>query len=221
MAFISVFDVLGPNMIGPSSSHTAGAARLADVARRIAGAPVAQAHFTLYGSFAHTGKGHGTDKALVAGMLGLTPDDERLREAYDLAQAQGLAVSFTLSDEEVGHPNTVRIDVVCTDGSTCQVTGASVGGGNIEITAINGLDVLLTGEYPTIILEHWDRPGVVSDATRLLTDAAINIAFMRVFREQRGDRATMIIETDERVPPAVLDRLRHEVREVVKVTSVD
>lgn len=217
---LSAFDIVGPRMIGPSSSHTAGAARLAAVARRIAGAPVRAATFTLYGSFAHTGRGHGTDRALVAGMLGMAPDDERLPQAFDLAEQAGLLYAFGTSDEECDHPNTVRIQMDCQDGSHSEILGASVGGGNIEVQEINGLDVHLTGNYPTLLIEHRDRPGAISDVTQILTDCGINIAFMRVFREQRGDRAAMVIETDQPLEAALLERIRGQVPELLRVISV-
>jgi len=197
MADYSVFDIIGPRMTGPSSSHTAGACRLGGVARRIAGGDIKSVEFTLYGSFAKTGAGHGTDKALIAGVLGMEPDDARIRDAYEKAKEAGLSVRFTLSEEQKPHPNTAKIRVTEAGGRVTEVVGESVGGGNIRITEINGLDVELTGEYPTLIIRYQDVPGVVAVVTHVLAQHRINIAFMRVFRHGKGADAYMIIETDQ------------------------
>lgn len=153
----SAFDIIGPRMIGPSSSHTAGAARLAQVAGKIAGPDVAEVEFVLYGSFAQTGRGHGTDRALLAGILGLDPDDERLRDSFALARERGLAFRFTNSQEEAGHPNTVRIKARSRAGRRSEILGCSIGGGSILITQINGTEVEFTGEYPTVIIRYTDQ----------------------------------------------------------------
>lgn len=193
----SVFDIIGPRMTGPSSSHTAGAVRLGYIARRIIGADIAEAVFTLYGSFAETGRGHGTDKALIAGIMGCMPDDPRISSAYKLAREAGVRVEIVLSDEPADHPNTVRIDAEDVNGVRTQVVGRSVGGGNILITEINGLEVEVTGDYPTLIIQHHDVPGVISDVSRVLAQLNVNIAYMKVFRHGRGDTdAYMCIETD-------------------------
>ena len=155
----SVFDIIGPRMTGPSSSHTAGAVRLAHVARHIAGMRVVCAELTLFGSFAETGKGHGTDKALIAGVLGMKEDDARIRDAYRIAREEGVEVSVRYSDLPCAHPNTARIVVTNDKGEVTDVVGQSVGGGNIRIVEINGLDVELTGDYPTLIIQHTDEPG--------------------------------------------------------------
>ncbi len=201
MESLSVFDIVGPRMTGPSSSHTAGAVRLAYIARRIVGKPVSEVLFTLYGSFAETGKGHGTDKALIAGILGLLPDDARIKNAYELAREQGVLVDFEYSDETPRHPNTVHIRVTAEDESVTEVIGRSVGGGNILITEINGLEVELSGDYPTIIVRHRDEPGVIAEVSHVLAQLHINIAFMRVFRHGKGEDAYMCIETDTPVTP--------------------
>lgn len=207
----SVFDIIGPRMTGPSSSHTAGAVRLGYITRRIMGEEPSHASFTLYGSFAETGRGHGTDKALIAGLLGCMPDDARIRSAYKLARDSGLSVDFIWSEEPVEHPNTVRIIAEDVNGKETDVTGRSVGGGNILITKINGLDVEVTGEYPTLIIQHHDMPGVISDVSRVLAQLGVNIANMRVFRRGKGDNeAYMVIESDEPVTPdmpAIIMRL--------------
>lgn len=199
MAEYSVFDIIGPRMTGPSSSHTAGACRLANTARRIAGEDIMSVTFTLYGSFAKTGAGHGTDKALIAGILGMQPDDPGIINAYETAEQLGVDVSFSYSEETMHHPNTVRIHVTGKDGNTTEVVGESIGGGNIRIVEINGLDVELTGDYPTLIIQYQDVPGVVAVVTHVLAQHHINIAFMRVFRHGKGADAYMIIETDQAV----------------------
>lgn len=199
MAEYSVFDIIGPRMTGPSSSHTAGACRLANTARRIAGEDISAVTFTLYGSFAKTGAGHGTDKALIAGVLGMQPDDPGIINAYEMAEQSGVDVSFSYSEETMHHPNTVRIRITGKGGNTTEVVGESIGGGNIRIVEINGLDVELTGDYPTLIIQYQDVPGVVAVVTHVLAQHHINIAFMRVFRHGKGADAYMIIETDQAV----------------------
>lgn len=199
MEEFSVFDIIGPRMTGPSSSHTAGAVRLAHVARHIAGMDVAEAAFTLYGSFAETGRGHGTDKALIAGVLGMEPDDERIKDAYRIAREMQVPVSVEFSDESAAHPNTARIVITDSAGRRTEIVGESVGGGNILVTEINGLDVEFTGEYPTLIIQHTDQPGVIAEVSHVLAQLNINIAFMRVFRHGKGEDAYMTIETDQPV----------------------
>jgi len=196
MEDFSVFDIIGPRMTGPSSSHTAGAVRIAYIARRLIGAEISSVHFTLYGSFAETGRGHGTDKALIGGILGFATDDERIRHAYEFAKEQGVQVDFTYSDEPVDHPNTVKIEAVDVNDRKMEVVGRSVGGGNILITEINEQGVELSGDYPTLIVSHKDEPGVIAEVSHVLAQLNINIAFMRVFRHGRGRDAYMCIETD-------------------------
>ena len=196
MEDFSVFDIIGPRMTGPSSSHTAGAVRIAYIARRLVGEEISRVHFTLYGSFAETGRGHGTDKALIGGILGFMPDDERIRRAYEYAKEQGVQVEFTYSDEPAEHPNTVKIEISDVKDHTMEVVGRSVGGGNILITEINEQAVELSGEYPTLIVSHRDEPGVIAEVSHVLAQLNVNIAFMRVFRHGRGRDAYMCIETD-------------------------
>ena len=203
----SVFDIVGPRMTGPSSSHTAGAVRLAHVARHIAHFDVTEAAFTLYGSFAETGRGHGTDKALIAGALGMEPDDPNIKRAYEIAREREVLVSVAYSDEPVEQPNTARIAITGQDGAQTVVVGVSVGGGNILITEINGLSVELTGEYPTIVVQHRDEPGVIAEISHVLAQLKINIAFMRVFRHGRGEDAYMTIETDQKITDDTLQMI--------------
>ena len=216
----SVFDIIGPRMTGPSSSHTAGAVRLAHIARHIAGQDVAQATFTLYGSFAETGKGHGTDKALVAGVLGMAPDDARIKEAFAVAREQGVLVSVVFSDEPAKHPNTARIEITGSGGQQTEIVGESVGGGNIRISEINGLEVEFSGDYPTLIIQHNDQPGVIAEVSNVLAQLNVNIAFMRVFRHGKGEDAYMTIETDQKVTAQMQAMLRQRCDGINKLFSV-
>ena len=193
-----VFDIVGPVMIGPSSSHTAGAVRLGLMARKILG---------------QTYRGHGTDKALIAGILGFAPDDERIREALQLAEEKGLSYRFQKVNLEQAHPNTAVIHLTGASGRTARVRGSSVGGGNIRITNIDGYEVELTGTYPALITIHHDRPGVITKVTQILARYEVNIAFMRVSRHSRGEMAMMILELDEPLADEVIDECR-EVYEV-------
>lgn len=200
----SVFDIVGPRMTGPSSSHTAGAVRIALMARRIAHEDVSDVRFTLYGSFAETGRGHGTDKALIAGILGMEPDDADIKNAYAIARERGVGVTMDFSDEQPEQPNTARVEITGSDGTETVVVGVSVGGGNILITEINGLGVEISGEYPTLIVQHRDELGVIAEVTHVLATLKINIAFMRSFRHSKGEDAYMTIETDQKITDETL-----------------
>jgi L-serine dehydratase len=194
-----VFEVIGPVMIGPSSSHTAGAVRLGRLARSVLGETPQRALVTLHGSFASTGRGHGTDLALIAGLLGYAPDDERIRVADAEAKTAGLSVTF--ADEDLGevHPNTARVAMTGADGRTVTVQGSSIGGADVVLTAIDDFDVAITGELPVLVVEHQDRPGVIASVSAVLARHGANIASMEVSRERRGARALMVIETDQPV----------------------
>lgn len=201
-----LFDILGPIMIGPSSSHTAGAARLGKIARDIVQMPFNKVEFLLHGSFAKTYEGHGTDKALVGGVLGMDPDDENIRDAFSIAEEKGLAFTFIETDLGYEHPNTVKIIFHPIDSAAAvYITGSSVGGGNILITDINGNKVEFTGDYPTLLLRYLDRKGVISQVTTLLTTNEINIATMKVIRER--NIATMLIETDSDIENDLVDEI--------------
>lgn len=199
----SLFDIVGPVMIGPSSSHTAGAARLGALARAVVGETPRSAHITLHGSFATTGRGHGTDRALVAGLLGYAPDDERLPEALIIARDQGIAITFAAEDLGEVHPNTARMDMTDADGREFVVQGSSLGGGDVLVTLVNDFPVEVTGELPVLVVVHQDQPGVVAAVTARLAADVINIASMQVAREKRGARALMLIETDEPLPEEI------------------
>lgn len=222
MSFISVFDVLGPNMIGPSSSHTAGAAVIAGLARRLISPPLRQVEFTLYGSFAKTYHGHGTDRALLGGMLGFATDDLRIRDSFQIAKERGIAFRFTPNEIETElHPNTVDIRMENTAGQVMEVRGVSLGGGKVKIVRINGVEVDFTGEYSALIVVHQDTPGVVAHITRVLSEQNVNIAFMRLFREARGHTAYSIIESDGRLPDTIPQQLcgNPHIRNVMLVQS--
>lgn len=203
----SIFDVVGPVMVGPSSSHTAGAVRLGALARAIAGAPLRSAEVTLHGSFASTGRGHGTDLAIIAGLLGFAPHDTRIPDARTHAGTAGMQVVFAEADLGDVHPNTAEMRLVTIAGDTVLVRGSSLGAGDVEITLIDDFPVRLTGELPALGVIHHDQPGVVAAVSARLAAEGINIASMQVFRERRGARALMVIETDTVADDAVARQL--------------
>lgn len=212
MSFISVFDVLGPNMIGPSSSHTAGAAVIAFLAQKMINGPLVKVEFTLYGSFAKTYRGHGTDRALLGGIMGFATDDMRIRESFEIAREKGLEFSFIPNEEETEvHPNTVDIAMENAAGQKMLIRGESLGGGKVRIVRINQVKVEFTGEYSAVIVIHQDKPGVVAHITKCLSDRNVNIAFMRLFREKKGHTAYSIVESDGSLPEDVAEKLRENV----------
>lgn len=195
---LSVFDIIGPVMIGPSSSHTAGAVRLGNLARSILGHKPRKAAIGLHGSFRDTGKGHGTNRALVAGLLGFPPDDTRIPKAFELTE--GMEVEFFDPQlDKTAHPNTVVFRLE-SDTEKISVKGASLGGGAVVIDRINDFPVEITGEYPCLLTVHKDRPGIILAVSTVLANYGINIAYMKVFRMSKGRRALMVIETDQPVP---------------------
>lgn len=209
MSFISVFDVLGPNMIGPSSSHTAGASVIAFLAHKMIAGPLKKVEFILYGSFAKTYRGHGTDRALLGGIMGFSTDDTRIRDSFHIAKERGLEFVFQVDTEETEvHPNTVDIRMTNSAGQVMTVRGESLGGGKVRIVRINQVKVDFTGEYSAIIVIHQDKPGVVAHITRCLSDRNVNIAYMRLFRESKGHTAYTIVESDDKLPVDVAERFR-------------
>lgn len=205
---ISVFDIIGPNMIGPSSSHTAGALRIAALAKNMVKNPISKVEFILYGSFANTYKGHGTDRALVGGILGFDTEDYRIKESFRYAQEEGLNYSFVTDKERMDiHPNTVDIIIHDNKNEITKVTGVSVGGGRAVLKNINGVDIDLSGEYYTLVTKHQDLPGVVAKITNILSAFDINIAFMKLYRETKGTIAYSIIEADQPIAPSVIDEM--------------
>jgi L-serine dehydratase len=209
MKRMGVFDIIGPIMIGPSSSHTAGAARLGKVARSIANGDITEVTFLLHGSFAQTYKGHGTDRALIAGILGMEPSDERLRNSIDMAKEIGIKFLFKEADLGDVHPNTVKFIIRTADGRYCEVMGSSIGAGSIQIIEVNGNEVDFSGMYETLIIDHKDAPGVISNVTTILYSENINVAFMRVFRNHKGKEATMIFEMDNKVNSELIEKIKN------------
>ena len=203
-----LFDVLGPVMIGPSSSHTAGAARIGYTAQKLLGDVPAEADIGLYGSFATTGRGHGTDRALLGGIMGFSADDTRIRDSFAIATERGLAYSFTPNETETDiYPNTVDIRMENEAGQVMTVRGESLGGGKVRIVGINGVAVDFSGEYNALIVVQRDKPGVVAHITKILSERGVNIAFMRLFREGKGHKAYTIVESDQHLPEGVAQLL--------------
>jgi len=216
---ISLFAVAGPIMIGPSSSHTAGAARLARVAASIAALPFCHVSFGLHGSFARTYKGHGTDKALVAGALGFREDDERLVKAFEIAMERSIGYDFYQTELDGMHENSVVITFTHTDGSKSEVIGSSVGGGQIVIRRINGFAVECSVLMPTLVAFLEDRPGVLGEITNTLAAESINIGSMKVSRQVRGQTTCCVIETDEHISDELVARVR-SVSGLIAATSI-
>ena len=209
MAFISLFEVIGPNMVGPSSSHTAGAASMALLARKLFPGEIKKVRFTLYGSFARTYRGHGTDRALLGGIMGFETDDLRIRDSLEIARERGVAYEFVVSDKKGDeHPNTADMELEGTKGEKLFVRGVSVGGGKVKIVRLNQIDVDLTGEYSTLIISQADKPGIVAHITKVLSERNVNIAFMRLFREDKGAKAFTVVESDEKIPGDVVERIK-------------
>lgn len=204
----SIFKAVGPIMIGPSSSHTAGAARLARVARAVVDAPFVHVSFGLHGSFAQTYRGHGTDRALVAGALGMREDDERLADSFALARAAGLTWDFYPTELEGMHENSVKMTFTMAEGAPQQVIGSSIGGGQIVIRSINGYETEFSAQLSTLVISQYDRPGVVSEISGLLAEARINIGTMKLSRNARGETAFCIIETDDRIPAELVRQIQ-------------
>lgn len=221
MKELSVFDIIGPNMIGPSSSHTAGALKIAKVAYQLAPKKMSKVIFILYGSFAKTYRGHGTDLALVAGLLGMNEEDERIKDAFSYAKVKGLNYVFEVNhDPHIKHPNMVDILMYDLEGNVISVTGSSIGGGAISIDKVNGVEVFFSGEYWTLLVSHLDQPGMAAHITKCLEKWEINIAFMRVYREQKGKMASTIIEADEPICNEVLESIEnHESVQYAKIVS--
>lgn len=217
----SAFDVIGPSMIGPSSSHTAGAVRLGIAARSLSGGVFSEARVELHGSFAATGAGHATDRGIVAGLLGFATDDERLKDAFELARNAGLQVFFSTVDlGEEAHPNTARISLFAEGRETVRMTGASVGGGSIRVTEVDGFSTDFTGELDLVAVWHADRPGFLSRVTTLLSCVEANIATIHTARRARGTDAFTRIEVDGVPPPEVLAVMRR-IPAVTKVALLE
>ena len=218
---MNLFDILGPVRVGPSSSHTAGAVRIGRIARRLLGEDTpARAEIGLSGSFAATGHGHGTDRALVAGLLGMQPSDERIAVSFDIAQREGMDYSFSRATLPGEHPNTARLTLTGRSGKTLTIVASSLGGGRIMVVEMNGLRANFSGDLPTLIVQNRDQPGHVSEVTSMLAHKGVNIATMQLYRDYPGGNAVMIIETDKAVPPEGIAWLERS-EGITRVTFVD
>ena len=208
MRTVDYFDIIGPVMIGPSSSHTAGAARIGRIARDLLGETPVRARIGFHGSFAKTYHGHGTDRAIAGGLLGMDVDDPGLRGALVQAREKGLEITFEPVQLRDAHPNTVLLSIAAPDGRELSVRAASVGGGRVLIQELNGLEVNFSGEENTLIIRHRDMPGAIAQVSSLLAGADVNIATMRVFRQKAGGSAVMALELERLPDPSIVAALR-------------
>lgn len=216
---MNLFDILGPIMVGPSSSHTAGAARIGYIAGRLLQEKPVKAEILLHGSFATTGRGHGTDKALVAGLLGMKPDDMRIPHSFELAKAAGLEVSFGQVALRDAHPNTALLRLEGESGKRLEIQAASIGGGRIMVQKVNGLEVSFSAEKNTLIIQNIDGPGRVAQVASILFEKSVNIATMQMHRAKRGGFSVMVLETDEEVWEKSVRQLE-ELEGVVQVVYI-
>jgi L-serine dehydratase len=219
-SMINIFDMMGPVMVGPSSSHTAGAARIGNMGRTLLGEEVARADIGLHGSFAETGFGHGTDRALLAGLLGMKPDDLRIPNAYEEANRAGMAYSFRTVELRDAHPNTALLELTGKSGKQLTLQASSIGGGAIVVNKIDGIDVNFTGDFNTLIVRNQDESGSVAAITSILSQVHINVANMSVNRHRRGGDALMVIETDQHIKPRQVEFLS-ELPGILSVTYYD
>lgn len=205
---MNIFDIVGPVMVGPSSSHTAGAVKIGRVARKLLGEEVSEAEILFYGSFLATGKGHGTDKAIVAGLMGYASDDRRIPESLTEAKKRGMQITYGKLELADAHPNTVKLILKGVTGRTLEILASSVGGGRIAVNEIDGMPATFGAELPTLVIHNEDKPGLVAHVTALLQDYSINIATMQLYRSGRGDQAVMVIECDQPVAPPVTEAVK-------------
>ena len=204
---MNLFDIIGPVMVGPSSSHTAGAVRIGYIAGRLLGEPVKEADIYLHGSFLATGKGHGTDRALVAGLLGMQTDDERIPDSFQIAEKSGMKIQFEGIELRDAHPNSVQMILTGMQGKKLDMIAASIGGGRIKVCSLNGMEANFSAEYPTLIVSNMDKPGIVKEVTSTLVCENINIATMQLYRDKRGSNAVMILECDGEISYQAVDKL--------------
>ena len=215
-----LFGVLGPSMIGPSSSHTAGAARIGLMCRSVAQEDISEVTFFLHGSFANTYKGHGTDRALVGGLLGMQTDDERIIHSLDIAKKDGIKVSFVKTDLGNVHPNTVEAVMTNKNGETSSVVASSVGGGEINLVSVNGFHADLSGNYNAIIVRHKDKVGMISRITAIFEKNDINIVSLSNNREEKGQTAITIIEMDGETNKKMLSDIAN-IEDVYSVSNIN
>ena len=214
---MNVFEILGPAMVGPSSSHTAGAARIGYICGKLMGEKIAFADIGLYGSFLLTGKGHGTPQALIAGLLGMQPDDLRIPGSFAIAAEQGLTFAFQNVQLRNAHPNTARLQLTDAKGRTLDIVAESVGGGRIRIRSIDGIETNFSGEHNTLIVHNQDTPGHVAAVTAALMQRHVNIATMQLYRSEQGGYAVMILECDQPIPKDIEQWLSH-IEGIQKIT---
>lgn len=217
---MNLFDILGPVMVGPSSSHTAGAVRIGYISRVLLNEKPIDAKIILHGSFATTGVGHGTDKALIAGLLGMQPDDTRIPDSFDLATKEGLSFTFANQTVKDAHPNTAILKLTGNSGKTIEIQAASIGGGRIMVHKLDGIDVNFSGEKPTLVVHNIDMPGHVAKIASLLYGKQINIATMQLYRGKRGGDAVMVMVLDQSITNEEL-RWIEEQQGITKVTYID
>lgn len=214
---MNVFDIIGPVMVGPSSSHTAGAVRIGLIAKKLLGEELKSAVINLYGSFLDTGKGHGTQKAIVAGLLGMQPDDIRIPHSLELAKEAELQITFGEAELKDAHPNTAQLFLTGVSNRQLEVVGESLGGSRINIAQIDGISTNFSGDYPTLVVHNQDQPGHVAEVTSMLSHKMVNIAAMHLYRANRGGEAVMVVECDQEIPKEGLQWLLR-VEGIVKVT---
>lgn len=213
---MNLFDILGPIMVGPSSSHTAGAVRIGNMARALLGQPPAKARLMLHGSFASTGEGHGTHQALIAGLLGFAPDDERVPDSFVLAKELSLSFTFEPITLRDAHPNSVLIQLESLCGDKLEVAASSLGGGRIRVFQVDGLPCSFSGELPTLVVHNTDQPGCVSQVTGVLARRGLNVATLQLNRDGRGESAVMVIESDH----VIFERAAEEIRTLPGILRV-
>lgn len=206
---MNLYDIIGPVMVGPSSSHTAGAVKIGYVSRKLMAQPIVKAQILLYGSFLATGKGHGTQIAIVAGLLGMKTDDCRIPDSFQLAKETGMEISFGEAELKDAHPNSAQLILTGADGRQLEIVGESIGGSRINIASIDGLSANFSGDYPTLIVHNLDQPGHVAEVTSMLSHKSVNIATMQLYRAGRGGHAVMVIECDQEVPKESIQWLAH------------
>ena len=205
---MNLLDIVGPVMVGPSSSHTAGACKIGNIGRKLFGEPIRRADIYLHGSFLSTGKGHGTDRALVAGLLGFGVGDIRIPQSCGIAEERGMEFHFYGIDLGDVHPNSVKMILKGEDGRQLEMCASSIGGGRIKVNQIDDLEVNFSGDYPTLIVRNVDEPGLVKKVTDFLQENAVNIAAMELKRKTRGGHAVMILECDEELTEELLQKIR-------------
>jgi L-serine dehydratase len=217
---MNIFDILGPIMVGPSSSHTAGAVKIGLIAAKLLGAEPKKVKILLHGSFAATGEGHGTDKAIVAGLLGMKPDDILIPNGFEIAEERKMEFEISNINLKDAHPNTAILHMIGEDGRELEVQASSLGGGRIMINKLDGIEANFTGDSPTLIVHNMDQPGHVAEVTSMLSHKSVNIATMQLFRNRRGGYAVMVIEADQPIPEESIKWLAH-LEGIIKVTYLN